>query len=257
MKILSLISSSLLALSIFSSCSKEKSIDTTGGSDSLNPGGPVVQSDLVRTYTEDITSSVLGNSKTTYNLSYDANNRITALTPITPGLKITYSYPNSTMVDLNYYDSGILDIQVRFWLNGHGLADSSFSVLAGGDTSTEKYIYNASFQLTEDITYDYSVLTGSEVFDIDHYTYDSKGNPISQVDNDGTITYTYTSKPNPVSLGEFFFFQSPNLPATATEDDGSDTATATFIYAYDSSGRLSTTTKTTSDGTVVVQTYTY
>ncbi len=256
MKILSLVSSSLLALSIFSSCSKEKSIDTLGGADSLNPGGPAVQTALVRTYTEDITSPVLGNSKNTYTLSYDQNNRITALTQTTAGLKVIYQYPNTSTVILNYSDSGALVTQAILWLNSRGLVDSSFQTI-DSDTSTEKYIYNSSNELTDEITYDYSVLTGGEVYDVDHYTYDNNGNPISDLNGSGLTTYTYTSKINPNPLAEVFFFQSPNLIATATATDGTNTDTGTYTYTYDSSNRLSTATEKTSDGTVVVKTYTY
>jgi hypothetical protein len=219
----------LTGIIFLSSCTKDNS---TAGSNTTS---------LPKTYTEDIRSSVIGNSVTIYDLTYDANNRITDLTstPAPPSLNFVYAYPTAASVTLDLYESGTLSIHEIYMLNSSSLVDSTFQFDNTGDTTTEKYIYNGSKQLIQQNTYDFST-SGSVLNNITNFTYDNLGNVASSVDNQGkSITYTYyTNLPNTLTLGQTFLPQTVNFIQTATLSSGGSTETVNHYYTFDSSNRI-------------------
>jgi len=240
----------LMALGVvlyFSSCQKEFSPD--GDTSPISP--------KVKTYTEDITSSYYGNSVTTYNLSYDANDRIVSLvSAVAPGDKFIYKY-NTNSYTLDIYNSSVLSIHVIFFINSLSMVDSTFQY-NGTDTTTEKYIYNSLKQLLKKKTYDYSTVTGAVLYDIDNYTYDTNGNAISDANNNGVTTYTfYSNLINTITIGQFYFYQNKNLIKTTTYTSGSGTITANHTYTFDSKNRLSTERIESDNGDIIIKTYTY
>lgn len=213
------------------------------------------------TYTEDVRNDIIGNSVTTYDLSYDVNNRITGITatPAPPSINFVYTYPAQGSVTMDLFEGGILNIHEMMWLNASSWLDSTFQFDDSGDTTTEKYIYNGNKQLIQQKTYDYS----SSVAILDNilnYTYDNLGNVISSVDNQGTtITYTYyTNLPNTLNLGQTFLPQSPYFIKTATLNSGGSTETATHYYTFDSNNRLvKDSTSTPEISLIAIKSYTY
>lgn len=219
----------LLASLFLSSCKKDN--NTSGNGSSSMP----------KTYTEDIRSSIIGNSLTVYDLTYDANNRLTALTatPAPPSLNFVYAYPTTGTVTLDLYEGGTLGIHEIYFLNASSLVDSTFQFNNTDDTTTEKYIYNGNKQLIQQNTYDFST-SGTTLNNTTNFTYDNLGNVVSSVDNQGqTINYTYyTNLPNTLNMGQTFLPQAVNFVQTATLTSGGTTETVKHFYTFDSNNRL-------------------
>jgi YD repeat-containing protein len=240
----------VLAVTILlSSCTKN---NNTSGSNS---------SSLPKTYTEDIRSSIIGNSVTIYDLTYDVNNRITALTatPPPPSLNFVYAYPTTNTVTLDLYEGGVLGIHEIYLLNSSSLVDSTFQFDDSGDTTTEKYIYNGSKQLIQQNTYNFST-SGTVLSNTTNFTYDNLGNVISSVDNQGkSIAYSYyTNLPNTLNLGQTFLPQTINFVQTATLTSGGSTETVNHFYTFDSSNRLIKDSASTVEiDLIAIKSYTY
>jgi hypothetical protein len=216
---------------------------------------------LPKTYTEDVRSSVLGNSVTTYTLTYDANNRLISMvsTPSPPSLKFVYQYSPDSSYTLDLYNYNTLDIHEIFWLNSSSLMDSTFQYNNTNDTSTEKYIYDAGKELTQLKDYDYSA-SGSVLYSITNYTYDNSGNVITQTDNLGNST-TYDYYPdllNTLSLGQVYLPHSHNFVKSATLTSGGNSEIATHFYTFDNNNRLIKDSIYTSGVDVIgIKSYTY
>jgi YD repeat-containing protein len=196
---------------------------------------------MPKTYTEDIRSSIVGNSITTYDLTYDANNRLTALTatPAPPVLNVMYAYPTAGTATLDLYQNGSLNIHELFWLNASSKLDSTYQFNNTGDTTTEKYIYNGSKQLIQQNSYDYST-SGTTLNNITTYTYDNSGNVASSEDNLGTmISYSYcTNLPYTLNLGQPFLPQALYFIKTAISYNSGSQETTNHYYTFDSNNRL-------------------
>jgi hypothetical protein len=218
-------------------------------------------SSLPKTYTEDVRSSVL-NNVTTYNLTYDANNRLVSLAAIPePSItKFIYNYTSSNSFTLDLYDYNILGIHEIFWLNSFLLVDSTFQFDNSNDSSSEKYFYNTNKQLVELKNYNY-YYTGAVLNLTTDYTYDNNGNATMMSDDAGnTTTYTYyTDLINTLSMGRSYFPLSRNFIKTSTLSSGGNTESSTHFYTFDSNNRLVKDSSSTT-GTVDVigiKSYTY
>jgi len=241
----------LMGILFFYSCSKENS----------SPGNTNGVS-LPKTYTEDLRSSVIGNSLVTYNLTYDNNNRMVSMVaiPDPPILKFIYQYVNNSSFTLDLYNSDVLSIHEILWLNNNSLLDSTYQYNDTNDTSTEKYIYNANKQLIQENTYDYhssgNILSGTT-----NYTYDNNGNMTKQVDDQGnTITNDYYSNiQNVYPFGQVFTSQSKNMVKTSVLTNGGYTETTTHYYTFDNSNRLIKDSTYSSGATeiIAIKSYTY
>lgn len=238
----------LTGISFLWSCKKDNSSTDTGSSS------------YPKTYTEDIRSSVIGNSVTIYDLTYDGNNRLTGLTatPAPPLLNFVYAYPSANTVSMDLFDHGNLSIHENFWLNGSSKVDSTFQFDDSGDTTTEKYTYDASHLLVQQKEYDYSH-SGSTLSNTTNYTYDNQGNATQSVDDQGTTTYTYyTDLPYTLNVGQPFIPVPSYFIKTLTLTSGGTTETGTHYYTFDSSKRLlKDSATTTGSDLIVIKSYTY
>ncbi len=238
------------AIFLFCSCKKDNGPSNTNGAF------------LPKTYTEEVRSDVIGNSITTYNLTYDADGRLLSLisTDQPPVLKFIYQYSTNNSFTLDLYNYDNLNIHEIFWLNNASMVDSTFQFNDTNDSTTEKYIYNSNNQLTEEKTYDYFT-SGAILSNVTDYTYDDNGNVISQTDNQGkTTTFDYyTDLNNTLSMGQAYYSRTKNLPKTVTLNDGGDIETGTHFYTFDSNKRLVKDSITTTGVTTVtaIKTYTY
>lgn len=216
----------------------------------------------VKTYTEDIRSGILGNSVTTYNLSYDGNDRLTGMVDASnPGNKFLYAYPSSSKFTFGLFVDNIFELHVDYFLNSHLLIDSSFQYNNTDDTSTEKYIYNPANQLTKRYEYDY-YSTGADLRNTITYTYDGAGNLAKSEDTyDNVYTYEYYADklylmPGliPISVPQ----QKANLIKKLTlTESGIEQGSVTYTYTFDSKDRISTIRHDASDGDVAIKTFTY
>ncbi len=237
----------ILSTLILGSCSKSNS--TTN---------PTVGS-LPKTYTENIRSSAL-NSLTTYNLTYDGNNKLLSMTsvPEPPATKFIFQYPTSLTATMDMYTGTEISIHENIWLTAASFADSTFQYNDTQDTTTEKYFYNDNNLLLKAYYYDYHT-SGTVLIKTTNYTYDNIGNVETQTDDPGGIyTFTYFNVANTFSLGNTFIPGSKNLIRSTTLDNGGPLITAMHYYTFDTSNRLTKDSITTT-GTdlVVVKSYTY
>lgn len=216
----------------------------------------------IKTYTEDVRSGVFGNSITTYNLSYDGNDRLTSMVDASnPGNKFVYAYPSSSKYTFDLFVDNIFELHVDYFLNSQSLIDSSFQYNNTNDTSTEKYIYNPARQLTKLYEYDY-YSTGADLWNTTTYTYDGAGN-LAKSENTFDYVYTYEYYTDKVYLmPRLIPVTVPNQKAnlikklTLTES-GTVQGSVTYTYTFDSKDRISTIRHDTSDGDVVIKTFTY
>src|SRR4030095_4653425 len=119
---------------------------------SCNKDNKAPDSSLPKTYTEDVRSSGY-NSVTVYNLTYDGDNRLVSMasTPEPSIGKFIYQYANDNSFTMDLYNSNVLDIHEKFWVNSLSLVDSTFQYNNTNDSSTAKYIYNYGNQLIQSI----------------------------------------------------------------------------------------------------------
>ncbi|HEY2650100.1 MAG TPA: hypothetical protein VGI38_12955 [Puia sp.] len=219
-----------------------------------------VSASLPKTYTEDIRSTGF-NSLTTYNLTYDGNNRITSMTAIPePAIvKFVYTYSSNTSLTMDLYNSNVLGVHEILWLNASGTIDSTFQYNDTQDTSTEKYIYNSNKQILQIKNYNYSS-SGPALDHTTDYTYDNLGNAITESTSNGNSTsYTYyTDLPNTLTMGQTFYPQSKYFIKTASSSSSGTPVTATHFYSFDSTNRLvKDSAVTTGVSAVLIKSYTY
>jgi hypothetical protein len=231
---------------VFTSCQKEY-IDE-------HPVAPPTSS-KVKTYSEDLVSG--GNhSSGTFNLSYDSDNKLISMTSAaSSGDRFEYHYSGDTYT-MDLFNSNTLSIHEEFYLNSLQLIDSTFQYNDTGDSSTEKYLYNASKQIISLKQYEYSG-SGAELWNTERFTYDNRGNVIKVIDDYTETTYDYYSDlVNNLVFGPPLLPRSKDLVKTTTFFDG-DTITLHHVYTFDAANRISTEKITSDDGDVATKTYTY
>lgn len=246
---------SFCTIIMLSSCQKDKQPDTN------------TTASKVKTYTENIASPGSATIMATYNLNYDANNRITSVTQVEiTGNKFIFSYPSDTKYSMDLFASGNVSIHEDFFLNSNAQPDSTFQYNDTQDTTTEKYVYNSNNQLVTLKEYDYSTTYGSEISNVTTYTYDSNGNMVKTTDTNNQIeTFDYYPDlvyampfTNPVLNQGINPAKKMNLIKTHTvTSDGVLVGSSVSTYTFDSNKRISTITQTLDDGTVATQTFTY
>ena len=244
--------SALFAIVFLSSCQKEIS----GETNSANSDSSQYR---VKTYTEEVNSSVYGNSVTTYNLSYDADGRlINMVSASSPGDKFVYQYGSSNSFTMDLYNANAISIHEIFFTNSLLLLDSTLQYNDTKDTSTEKYLYNSQGQCTMLKEYDYSTATGAVLSNQHQYTYDSNNNMLTDKTDDESYSYEYdNSLANTLDMGNVYTFRNKNLPVKTTYTSGGETITLTHVYTFDDKKRLSTEMITANTGDTVKKTYTY
>lgn len=238
---------------LFSGCQKEPANDLPPETHSLK----------LKTYTEDFRSATLGNFYNTYKFTYDGNNRMTSMVDTAnAGNKFVFAYPSSSKYTMDIFGDNMFVIHADYFMNSQSLLDSSFQYNNTGDTMTEKYVYNPARQLTQLYEYDYSKVTGSDLWNTTTYTYDGAGDLIKSEDTDDYVyTYEYYTdklhllpQVSPVADAS----QKTHLPKKVTlTESGTLSFSATYTYTFDSKDRVSTVRQDYSDGDVVIKTYTY
>ena len=251
MKRITLIAAVVTVIVTLPSCQKE-----------TNSNNPLpAQSLKIKTYKEDVRSILWGNFATTYNLSYDGNDRLVTMVDAgNSGNKFVWAYPSSSKYTLDLFNNNIFELHVDYFLNSHSSVDSSFQYNNTSDTSTEKYIYNPAHQAIKLYEYDYYG-NGPELWNTTTYTYDGAGNLVKSEDTDDFVyTYEYYTdkvyvmpQAIPVTVPQ----EKANLVKKVTFTDGFDVETVSYTYTFDNKDRISIVRQDISTGDVVIQTYTY
>ncbi|MEO6453732.1 MAG: hypothetical protein ABIN97_06675 [Ginsengibacter sp.] len=241
---------------LFFSCQKEFSatidptkVDTTGTTPSSNK---------IKTYTEDITAGGL-HVVVTFNVAYDASDRVISLTSASsPGDKFLYTYNSNNTIELDLYNSNVITIHEIFFLNSSSLLDSTFQYNDTQDTSTEKYIYNASKQLIQVNQYDYTTATGSVLDDVLNYTYDAMGNVIKEQSTFTTTTFDYYDTINNLLLFPYLSIKPTHLIKTTKITNSGTMNTINHTYTFDNKNRvISEKQEVAGSSEVVIRSYTY
>lgn len=217
---------------------------------------PGTTSSRVKTYTEDITAAG-GHTSTTFNLTYDANGRLTSMISASnAGDKFIYQYSGNT-ITLDIFNLNVATLHGLFFLNSNSFIDSTFQYNNTKDTSTEKYIYNSNKQLITLLQYDYTTAGGAVLWETTNYTYDANGNLLKQINSSDDISYEYSTILNNFSLGTDFLPAQKFLPSKTTYVSGGATVVLTHTYTFDSNNRLIMEKIVASTGEIVLKKYTY
>ncbi|MGN6601459.1 MAG: hypothetical protein ACTHK8_03355 [Ginsengibacter sp.] len=224
-----------------------------------DPAKPDNSNYKLKTYSEKVVTGT-DSISATWNFTYDAQDRMTSMFMVNnPAEKFTYSYPsdNEIVMDL-LSSSGNIHEEVFF---KNGMMDSTYQYNDTQDTTTEKYVYNVSKQLTKMYEYDYyggqPTLTTTT-----NYSYDANGNLVKTEDTDTNVE-TYDYYPDLVNIMPVI---SPLLPSVKSQlmkthtvtSNGYPVGTVIFTYTFDDQNRISTVTQTEdSSGTIATSTFTY
>ena len=239
-----------LGLLLFSSCQKPLIYDD------LLPETPP-QSARVKTYTEDFTSPATGQSVETFNLNYDASNRlISMISATTVGDKFIYQYSGNT-ITMDFYRSNELSIHEVSFLNSSSFLDSTFQYNDTEDSSTAKYLYNSNNQLVKLIEYDYSAEHGAELYNTHNYFYDASGNLTKETDDNSVLTYEYSTFLNTLSVGLDHLPRSKYLVKTTSYSVGGVNGTINHTYTFDGGNRLTSEKIVADTGEIAIKSYTY
>ena len=211
----------------------------------------------IKNYSEKVVSSDGDSIVANYNLSYDANNRITALSQVeVPGNKFLFIYESDSKYSMEIYLKGALSIHEDFFLNSRHSIDSTYQYNDEEDTTSEKYLYNANNQLTT-----VKEFYNSVVDNVTTYTYDNNGNVVKTTDTDNQVE-TFDYYPDLVFAMPFTNPLQSTTPAHLIKNhkitsNGSVVANILSTYTFDSKNRISTITQTLDDGSFATQTFTY
>jgi len=211
----------------------------------------------IKSYSEKVVSSDGDSIVANYNLSYDANNRITALSQVeVPGNKFLFIYESDSKYSMEIYLKGALSIHEDFFLNSRHSIDSTYQYNDEEDTTSEKYLYNANNQLTT-----VKEFYNSVVDNVTTYTYDNNGNVVKTTDSDNQVE-TFDYYPDLVYAMPFTNPLQSTTPAHLIKNhkitsNGYVVANIVSTYTFDSKNRISTITQTLDDGSIAIQTFTY
>ena len=213
---------------------------------------------LPKTYTEELRSATIGNSLTTYNLTYDGSGRLVSMISTgSPVFKLVNQYSTNSFT-ADTYTNDVLQIHEMLWLNSSSFLDSTYQYNITGDTTTEKYVYNASHLLTQKNEYEYHQ-SGAIPSGVTNYTYDNMGNLTTEVNNPGTTTqYTYYTNLSNIVLFNNYLPQPKYMVQTATLNQGGFLTVATHYYTFDNNQRLiKDSIPTTGIDVTIIKSYTY
>lgn len=235
-----------ISVILISSCSKEKN--------------PANNDHRVKSYTEEISTSG-GSFSMTYNLSYDGEKRITGITPaVSNEGRIAFTYHSKDKFSMDLYNSGEVEIHQDIFLR-NSLLDSTVQYNTSKDTMSEKYVYNATNQLTGKAEYEHTSGRPYLVNSI-QYNYDAAGNMINSSEKNGIVeTFTYYSDlvyAMPVIAPYFNQLGKTQLIKSYQRSHGGNVLeNSVTTYTFDSKDRIETVVETTSDGTVLTKSFTY
>ena len=245
-----------IAILFLFSCKKTDTIQSPGGTTAT-----------IKTYIEQVVSPGY-NTADTFNVSYDASNRVISLISIHPsGGKFIYQYNSNSTYNLDIINGTHLSIRLTAFINNNSLLDSTFQYNDTNDSTTQKFIYNAAKQVVQFKTYNYKLTTGAVLFRKNDYTYDNNGNEITDTETSATgnintvITYTYTNLTgNLFVLGTIYQpAMYKNLQSTISYYTPYNNTTQTFTctYTFDSNNRVTSQQQTDGKGTTVTKKFIY
>jgi len=243
----------ILLIAAISSCKK----DSAGGS----AGNKVVS------YTEEITAVGSGRVVESYEVNYDAQDRITSVQSTNKHGSCTvyqYSAENSFTCD-KYADTVHLFHSVYF-INSQSLIDSTWGheykeAPYKPDTTSAKFFYNGDKKLVKQKQFLNSYLVPPVLNRTVNYQYDLNGTLVKETADDYESSYAYEKdNKNTVQLEPFYFPFNDQLPSNKYIVSKGTTMQTVHGYAFDEYKRVKTDTATSNDGrfTIIsIRNYTY
>ncbi len=241
---------------LFLSCSKEKT--TPEVPEEIPEEIPHINAGKLKSYTKDLKSSN-GSTVFTYNLSYDGDNRISAVTvPEDPNFKIVYKYHSKDAYTKEESRAGTITDKRDYYFKNSRL-DSVTAFNRVSDTTTGKYYYDDKNLLTHLNLYGYA--SGPHHYDTEFYNYDATGKLINYTAN--TYSFSFEYYPDlvydlPVIEPVFPTPIKTNLlRRKITYSYDKITNDVAFSYTFDNKKRIYTKTETPQSGNITTYTYTY
>jgi len=214
----------------------------------------------LKSYTEEITVLGGGHTVETFNISYDAQDRITSVVSTTkPGHRLVYQYSNENQFTFDKYEDNKVTLHNTYYINGSlSLIDSTYQYNIQRDTSSVKYMYDSDKKLVKQKQYILSYLVPPVLYNTVTFQYDLKGTLTKESDNYHETTYGYDEHiNNTVQTEPFYFPFKQQLPTHTFTIRFGTTITTEHIYAFDSNNRVIKETAKSNDGKVAITTYTY
>lgn len=139
------------------------------------------------------------------------------------------------------------------------MTDSTFQYNDTGDSTTEKYVYNAAKQVTAIKSYDYKQSTGGMLQSTTLFEHDSEGNVRKETNAASAVTYTfYPDLLNTLPGINPADGKNSRLTKTTVDDTGGVTITLNHTYTFDASNRITSEKAVdTTNGIIVIKSYTY
>ncbi|MBO9203941.1 MULTISPECIES: hypothetical protein [Niastella] len=244
----------ILLIAAISSCKK----DSAGGSASTK----------VVSYTEEITAVGSGRVVESYDVNYDAQDRITSVQSTTrPGHRMVYQYSSENSFTYDKIEDNKIKVHHIYFVNNLSLIDSTWHYENKSDpnytndTLSERFFYNEDKKLVKQKQYLNSYLLPPVLYNTVNYQYDLKGTLTKELDGEGETSYSYeTDQENTVQLEPFYFPYNKQLPSHTYTMRHGTTTQVIHGYAFDDHKRVKTDTATSNDGRVTIITirnYTY
>lgn len=239
-----------LVISLFvlnTSCKKDKG----GGSNGLRK---------LKTFTEENTGVGRGHTVETFNVNYDAQDRITSIESTTkPGHRFVYEYLNNDKFTYEKIEDNKVTLHCDYFINGEiGKVDSLYQFNIRKDTISFKYIYNSDNKILRIKEYLVSYLLPPVWSNTIDYVYDLKGTLTKKTESFAETTYRYDAEFKNTTLMEPGYMPVQELlPSHTYSTRFGATITTEHTYTYDDQGRLISERAASSDGSIIIKRYTY
>ena len=239
---------SLVAVLILNtSCKKDKAAGSSGRQ-------------KLKSYTEDITAVGIGHVVETFNINYDAQDRITSIVSTTkPGHRLEYNYLNNDKFTFEQIEDNKVMLHRDYFINGEiGKVDSLYQYNIRKDTLSFKYFYNKENKILKQKEYLLTYYLPPVWYNTIDYIYDAKGTLTKKQESFADISYQYDAEYKNTTLIEPAYIPTQELLPTHTYNTRfGTTITTEHTYAYDDKGRLISERAASNDGRITIRTYTY
>jgi hypothetical protein len=242
---------SLVALLILNtSCKKDKAAGISGRQ-------------KLKSFTEDKTAQGSGHTVESFNVNYDAQDRITSIVSTTkPGHRLEYNYINNNKFTYEQIEDNKIIKHRDYFINAEiGKVDSLYEYRITGDTTSFKYFYDKENRILKQKEYLVSYLLPPVWSNTIDYVYDTKGVLTRKVESFSEESYRYDAEfKNTILLEPGYIPSQEKLPSHIYNTRFSITKTTEHFYTYDGQGRLASDKAVENDGrsqTITIRTYTY
>lgn len=215
----------------------------------------------LKRYTEDVSALGVGHTVETFNITYDAQDRITSVVSATKaGHKLVYNYTNKDQFTFDKIEDDKVTLHCAYYINGEvSKIDSVYQYNIRKDTLSVKYFYNSDGQIIKEKEYLHSWLIPNPVWvNTVKYQYDLQGALTKKSDDYYETSYRYDADyKNTVQIEPFYFPVQEQLPTHTYTQRFGTLITIEHTYTFDGDKRLISEKAISSDGKTTIRNYTY